>query len=82
MKDSLDTYDGIFFDTFGDDGGFSSSLSNWTKSGTKVTFWNNDYSDTNSYNIPNVTYQSINVLPEANSYFTGSTTYYMPMREF
>ena len=84
VKDSLDTYDGIFYDTFGDDqdGNFSSSLSTWTKSGTKVTFWNNDYSDTNSYDIPNVTYQSINVLPEANSYFTGSTTYYMPMREF
>ena len=82
--DSLGTYDGIFHDTFDDTDieQFSSSLSVLTKSGTKVTFWNNNKSETNYYNIPNVTYKSISITPDANSYFTGSTTYYMPMKEF
>jgi protein arginine N-methyltransferase 2 len=84
VKDSLGTFDGIFYDTYGDNdmNQFSSSLSGLTKSGTKVTFWNNNQSETNYYNIPNVTYKSISITPDANSYFTGSTTYYMPMREF
>ena len=61
---------------------FSSSLSQLTKNGTKVTFWNNNKSETNYYNIPNVTYKSINISPVSNLYFTGSATYYMPMKEF
>ena len=84
VRNSLGTFDGIFYDIFGDDNliHFSSSLSNWTKNGTKVTWWNNETSETNFYNIPNVTYKSINVIPDSNTYFTGSTTYYMPMSEF
>ena len=83
VKDSLGTFDGIFYDIFGDDNliHFSSSLSNWTKNGTKVTWWNNETSETNFYNIPNVTYQSINVNPLENTYF-NSTTYYLPKKEF
>ena len=84
VKDSLGVFDGIFLDTFGDDKAgryFSSSLSNWKKSGTKVTFWNdNQQGDVNNYNI-SASYKSINILPEPNSYFTGSTTYYMPKVE-
>ena len=81
---SLSTYDGIFYDAYGDEGSylFSSSLSGLTKSGTKVTFWNNDPSETNYFSIPNVTYKSISVTPSSNMYFTGSTTYYMPKKEF
>ena len=83
VKDSLSTYDGIFYDTYGDNNmdNFSSSLSSFTKSGTKVTWWNNNPNETNYYNIPNVTYQSINVNPPSNSYF-GSTIYYLPKKEF
>ena len=83
VKDSLGTFDGIFYDTFGDESGthISSSLSTWTKSGTKVTWWNNETSETNYYNIPNVTYQSISVNPPQNNYF-NSTTYYLPKKEF
>ena len=33
-------------------------------------------------NYPNVNYQQISVTPDSNFYFTGSTTYYMPKREF
>lgn len=83
VKDNLSTYDGIFYDTFGDENmnNFSSSLSNLTKSGTKVTWWNNNTNETNFYNIPNVNYQSINVDPPTNSYF-NSSTYYLPKKEF
>ena len=83
VKDSIGTFDGVFYDTFGDDDliHFSSSLSNLTKNGTKVTWWNNETSETNYYNIPNVTYQSINVNPPENTYF-NSTTYYLPKKEF
>ena len=71
---------GLFF---GDDDMiyFSSSLSGLVKSGAKVTWWNNEPSETNFYNIPNVTYQSISVNPPQNTYF-NSTTYYLPMKEF
>ena len=79
VKDSLSTYDGIFYDTFGDENmnNFSSSLSSLTKSGAKVTWWNNNPNETNYYNIPNVTYQAINVNPPTNNYFNNSI-YYLP----
>ncbi len=83
VKDSIGTFDGVFYDTYGDDDliYFSSSLSGLVKSGTKVTWWNNEPSETNFYNIPNVTYQSISVNPPQNTYF-NSTTYYLPMKGF
>ena len=83
VKDSLSTYDGIFYDTFGDENmkNFSSSLSTLTKSNTKVTWWNNNTDETNFYSIPNVTYQALTVNPPTNSYF-NSTTYYLPKKQF
>ena len=83
IKDSLSTYDGIFYDTFGDQNmnNFSSSLGSLTKVGTRVTWWNNNKSATNYYNIPNVTYQEISVSPQTNGYF-NHTTYYLPRRQF
>ena len=84
VKDSIGTFDGIFYDTWGDENAeqFSSSLSNWTKNGTKVTWWH-DYQNNNSnvHSIRNVTWKSINVSPVKNTYF-NSTTYYLPMKEF
>ena len=83
VRNSIGTFDGIFYDTYGDDNmyDFSSSLSGLTKSGTKVTFWNNEYSAINHYGIPDITYQSVNITPPSNSYLTGSV-YYMPKKEF
>jgi len=80
---SLSTYDGVFYDTYGDEKNylFSSSLSNLTKSGTKVTFWNNNKNESNDLNIPNCTYRQISITPDDNTYFNNST-YYMPMKEF
>ena len=82
-KNSLLTYDGIFYDTYGDTNmnNFSSSLNSLTKAGAHVTWWNNNNSATNYYNIPNVTYQEISVSPQTNGYF-NSSTYYLPKRRF
>ena len=82
---SLGTYDGIFYDTDMDDTQnlFSSSLSGLTKSGTKFTVFNSKQSETNIYNINMDSYQQISVNPPVCQYFpSGSTTYYMPMKEF
>ena len=86
VKDSLGTFDGVFYDTFEDENykDFSSSLSTWTKSGTKVTFWNDDNSESNNHQIQ-TSYQQINITPpnSASVYFrSGDTIYYMPMKEF
>ena len=83
VRDSLETYDGILFDTYGDETmfHFSSSLSSWCKPGARVTWWNNEYEANNFYNIPDVTYKEIDIIPEPNNYFTGSKVYYMPMKK-
>jgi hypothetical protein len=83
VRNSIGQFDGIFYDTYGDDANylFSSSLSSLTKSGTKVTFWNNNQNESNDLNIPNCTYQQISVTPDDNMYFNGNT-YYMPKKEF
>ena len=83
VKDSLGTFNGIFWDTYNDENAkhFSSSLSTWTKSGTKATFWNNNQNESNDLNIPNCTYEQISVTPDDNMYFE-SNTYYLPMKEF
>lgn len=79
VKDELSTYDGVFYDTYGDDDmvHFSSSLSSLVKTGGVATWWNNNSSATNFYNIPNVTYDSYSITPPQNSYF-NNTTYYLP----
>ena len=83
VRNSIGHFDGIFYDTYGDDTNylFSSSLSSLTKSGTKVTFWNNNQNQSNDLNIPNCQYQQISVTPDDNMYFNGNT-YYMPKKEF
>ena len=83
VKDNLSTYDGIFYDTYGDTNmnNFSSSLSSLTKIGTKVTWWNNNINESNYYDIPNVNYQAININPPTNSYF-NSSIYYLPKKNF
>ena len=79
VKDSLSTYDGVFYDTFGDDDmiHFSSSLSSLVKEGGVATWWNNLEEENNFYNIPNVGYQQYSVDPPTNMYFNNKT-YYLP----
>ena len=83
VRNSIGTFDGIFYDAFGDEEWtkFSSSLSGLTKSGTKVTFYNKRQSETNAFNIPNCQYEQISVTIDENKYFDGSV-YYMPKKEF
>jgi len=82
VTQSLGTFDGIFFDDFGGEyEDISSSLEHLTKSGTKMTFWNNYNSSSNPIKSDSE-HQEITVAPTANnSYWTGST-YYMPKLEF
>jgi len=82
-KDSLGTFDGLFYDTYGDLDckHFSSSLNELTKNGSKVTWWNGRTDESNDLNIPNCTYQEFDVNPPQNTYF-NSTTYYLPKKEF
>tara|TARA_Y100001972_G_scaffold122862_1_gene169186 strand:+ start:222 stop:794 length:573 start_codon:yes stop_codon:yes gene_type:complete len=79
VKDNLSTYDGLFYDTFGDNDiqYFSSSLSSLVKVGGVATWWNSSPEENNEYNIPNVTYDSYNVVPSQNNYF-NYTLYYLP----
>ncbi len=79
VKDDLSTYDGLFYDTWGDDDmqHFSSSLSSLVKEGGVVTWWNNLEEENNFYNIPNVNYQQYSVDPPTNNYF-NNTIYYLP----
>ena len=83
VKNELSTYDGVFYDTYGDDDihNFSSSLSSLVKTGGVATWWNNEPTATNFYNIPNVTYDSIPVSPPQNHYFNNNT-YFLPKKQF
>ena len=83
IRNSIGTFDGIFYDTFGDEEWtkFSSSLNGLTKNGTKVTFYNKRQSETNAFNILNCQYEQIPVTIDENKYFEGGV-YYMPKKEF
>jgi protein arginine N-methyltransferase 2 len=83
IKDSLSTYDGIFYDTWADNNtdSFVNELSNLVKSGTRVTWWNN-FTDTDDvFFVDGTTYQAISVKPDSNIYF-NSNTYYLPKKQF
>tara|TARA_Y100000385_G_scaffold87283_1_gene89869 strand:+ start:643 stop:1203 length:561 start_codon:yes stop_codon:yes gene_type:complete len=83
IKNELSTYNGVFYDTYGDDNmhNFSSSLSSLVKIGGISTWWNNEPSPANFYNIPDVTYDSISVNPPQNHYFNNDT-YFLPKKQF
>ena len=83
IKDSLSTYDGIFYDTWGEEdwSRFGSNIASLAKSGAKVTWWNNNDSASSIHNISGVEYETINVTPTSNMYFS-SNTYYLPKKEY
>ena len=82
--DNLGTYDGIFWDAFGDSNFYSvmsGSLDDLKKnSGTKLTFFHGPHNDSQLYHWTNVQYETINVSPDDNEYY-GSNVYYMPKLE-
>lgn len=79
VKDSLGTFDGIFYDTFGDEdwAHFSASLSDLSNTNALATAWNSVPSASNDYNIPAIGYDSYSVNPPSNNYFNHNT-YYLP----
>ena len=83
IKDSLSTYDGIFYDTWGDDDmdRFTDVLPTLTKSGTRVTWWNNFTNTDDGFSVSGTTYESMSVNPPSNVYF-NSNTYYLPKKQF
>ena len=80
--EDLSTYDGIFIDTYGDDNwsNFKSFALNKTKSGTKITYWNNFDSENNEHSFDSISFESIAITPEENTYM-NQDTYYMPKVE-
>ena len=83
IKDTLSTYDGLFFDTFADTNfhHLSSSVESLMKPGGKFTWWNDEPSENNKLNMSGVTYEAINVSPPTNQYFNYSQ-YYLPKKQF
>tara|TARA_R100000988_G_C3956744_1_gene143979 strand:- start:364 stop:927 length:564 start_codon:yes stop_codon:yes gene_type:complete len=83
VKDSLSTYNGVFYDTWGEDdwSKFGDNIVSLVKPGAKVTWWNNHDSATTIQNIEGVEYETINVNPPSNMYF-NSNTYYLPKKQY
>ena len=79
---SLGTYDGIFYDVFGDDNWyrFSSSLSDLTKPDAKITCFNSEITSSNPYRLK-ASYETINVTPGSNNTYFNNDTYYLPKVE-
>ena len=80
--DGLSTYDGIFVDTYGDENwrNVKSFLLDKAKSGAKITYWNNFDSENNEHSFDSISFESISISPDSNSYMNGNT-YYMPKVE-
>jgi hypothetical protein len=76
----LETYDGIFIDTFGDENSanFKSFALAKGKSGAKVTYWNSYAENRNAHLFDTISFDEVIVIPDENAYFKSSTTYYMP----
>lgn len=81
--DNLSTYDGVFYDTFGDEKchEFESALPTIVKPGAKTTWWNLFYNSESVYNYDNIEYQEFVISPPENSYF-NSNKYYLPKKQF
>jgi len=81
--DILSTYDGVFYDTYGDEHNkhFSSSLTQLVKEGGVATWWNSLSTSSNFFNIPDVKNQLIAIRPSPNNYF-NSSNYYLPKKQF
>ena len=80
VLDELGTFDGIFYDTFGDEhlDNFSSSLITLCNNNTVATWFNGiNLSSNRDKDYPNVPYDTYSVSPNPNFYF-NENTYYLP----
>ena len=83
VLDGLSTYDGVFFDVYGDTDlqFFTSSLPTLVNLGAKTTWWNTLPNSESIFNFDNIQYQEFIVSPPENSYF-NSSKYYLPKKQF
>jgi protein arginine N-methyltransferase 2 len=83
VKDSLSTYDGVFYDTYADENtsAFTTALLTWVKPKAKVSWWNNFTDKDDVFFVNGTTYEAISVNPVDNMYF-NSNTYYLPKKQF
>ena len=83
IKDSLSTYDGLFYDTWMDKNAnnLTTILQTLMKSGGRATWWNDFTNIDDSKYIEGTTYDTISVNPIDNMYFK-SDTYYLPKKQF
>ena len=79
---NLSTYDGIFIDTYGDDNwnNVKPFVLNKSKDGAKITYWNNFDSKNNEHSFDSISFESISISSDSNTYMNGNT-YYMPKVE-
>jgi len=79
VKDTLGTFDGIFYDTFGDDNWkeFGSTLTSLCNRGTLATWFNCSPSSSNLSVYPSSSHEAYSVNPEPNFYINHKT-YYLP----
>ena len=81
IKDTLSTYDGLFYDTWGD----LNNIDIWTlmpsfmKPGGRATWWGSH--EELSRGFDNVTFDVYDVNPPTNQYFNYSQ-YYLPKKQF
>ena len=75
----LETYDGIFLDTYGDKilSNFKVFATSKGKTNAKVTYWNASVSERNTHSFDNISFDQILATPDDNGYFK-SNIYYMP----
>jgi len=83
VLDTLSTYDGVLYDTYGDENVqfLSSSLTQLVKPGGKVTWWNPLPTSESILNIPDTQFEEFIVDPPQNTYFNHNK-YFMPKKQF
>ena len=79
----LGTYGGIFLDTYSDDslGKFKEFALSKTKSGSRITYWNNFTDNRNQHGFDDISFEEVSISPSDNSYTKIVDTYYMPKVE-
>ena len=81
IKDTLSTYDGLFYDTWGDlnNTDIWGLIPSFMKAGGRATWWGSH--EELSMGFDNVTFDTHDVNPPTNQYFNYSQ-YYLPKKQF
>jgi len=81
IKDTLSTYDGLFYDTWGDlnNTDIWGLIPSFMKAGGRATWWGSN--EELSMGFDNVTFDIHDVNPPTNQYFNHSQ-YYLPKKQF